>query len=276
MAAPITTDRAPVVIVKGAGDLGTGVAYRLHRAGFRVLCTDLPTPLVIRRTVAFASAVFEREIVVEEVRAELIADVRESSAAWQRSSVPIMVDPACQCRHALQPVAVVDCILAKRNTGTAIDDAPVVVACGPGFTVGQDCHAIVETMRGHNLGRVIRRGAAQPNTGLPGEIGGHGALRVVRAPCDGRFLGVRTIGDQVQAGEILAQVANAQGATQPVLATINGVLRGIIHDDSVVTAGLKVADIDPRAEVSHCFSISDKALAIGGGVLEAILSLRAM
>lgn len=267
----MTSDRSPVVIVKGAGDLGTGVAYRLHRAGFRVLCTDLPAPLVIRRTVAFASVVFEQQIVIEDVRAELIAEVRDASAVWQRGGVPVIVDPLCQSRQVLAPLALVDCILAKRNTGTALTDASVVVACGPGFTVGQDCHAIVETMRGHDLGRVIRRGAAHPNTGLPGEIGGHSALRVVRAPCGGMFRGIRAIGDQVQAGEVLAEVSGT-----PVLATINGVLRGLIHDGIAVTTGLKVADIDPRAEIRHCFSISDKALAIGGGVLEAILSLRSV
>jgi len=266
MIAQLTT--RPIVIIKGAGDLGTGVAYRLHRAGFRVLCTDLPQPLVIRRTVAFASALFDGHMTVEDVRAEHIHHIDEADAVWQRNCVPVIIDPVCQSRSQLQPIAIIDCILAKRNTGTILTDAPIVVACGPGFTVGQDCHAIVETMRGHHLGRVIRRGTALPNTGVPGEIGGHSAQRVVRAPCAGIFKSCSKIGDIVTQGQILATVD-----TSPVFATINGVLRGIIYDGLTVNQGLKVADIDPRAEVSHCFSISDKALAIGGGVLEAVLSL---
>ena len=259
----------PIAIIKGAGDLGTGVAYRLWRAGFRILCTDLPQPLVIRRSVAFASALYDARITIDNAMAERIMYVDEAVYTWQRDGVPVIADADARSVAALQPEIVVDVVMAKQNTGTHLFDAPVVIACGPGFVAGQDCHAVIETQRGHNLGRVIRAGSAVANTGVPGNVGGADVQRVVRAPIAGMMYGRKAIGDVVKAGDIIAQID-----TTIVRASLSGVLRGLLHDNVRVTENMKIGDIDPRAEVSYCSSISDKALAIGGGVLEAVFSLR--
>jgi xanthine dehydrogenase accessory factor len=256
------------VIVKGSGDLGTGVAYRLHQCGFRVLCTDLSKPTVIRRSVAFATALYDNTITIESVSAQKITHAGQANACWQSGKIAVIADPACVSRHHLLPIGIVDCILAKRNIGTSIADAPIVIACGPGFNAGVDCHAVVETQRGHDLGRVIWHGSAAPNTGMPGEIDGHSIQRVVRAPCEGIFRGKRRIGDTVVTGEIIAHVGDT-----PVFAAIPGIVRGLIHDELSVTRGMKIGDIDPRAKVQNCYTISDKALAIGGGVVEALFSI---
>jgi xanthine dehydrogenase accessory factor len=255
-----------LVVVKGAGDLATGVIHRLHRAGMRVVATELPQPLVIRRAVAFASAVYEGVWEVEGIVARRVKDDSAMNRALADGKVPVWVDPQAQIVQQLQPHAVVDAIIAKRNTGTTLADAPIVVALGPGFTAGSDCHAVIDTQRGHNLGRVILDGQAQPDTGVPGVVGGESARRLLRAPTDGRFVGLCHIGDLVQTGEPVAHVAG-----QPVVARLDGVLRGLLHDGLTVQAGLKVGDVDPRAVVEHCFTISDKSRAIGGSVLEAIL-----
>ncbi|GBD09238.1 hypothetical protein HRbin22_01487 [Candidatus Thermoflexus japonica] len=254
------------VAVKGGGDLGTGAILRLHRAGFRVWVTELPQPLAIRRAVAVASAVYEGAITVEGHTARRVADPSEFPALWERGEIPVLVDPGGESIRRLRPEVVVDAIMAKRNTGTSIEDAPVVVALGPGFTAGVDCHAVVETARGHDLGRVYYTGSALPDTGIPGTIGGHDVLRVLRAPCAGRFRGIRRIGDRVEAGEIVAYVDET-----PIRTAIAGVLRGLLFDGLEVTPGMKVGDVDPRAEARHCFTVSDKAWAVGGGVLEAVL-----
>lgn len=259
----------PIVVVKGAGDLGTGVAYRLWKCGFRVLCTDLPQPLVIRRTVAFASALYDGRITVEGVQCERVFYADEAIYLWQRETLPVVADPVGRVVESLRPEIVVDAIMAKRNTGTTILDAPCVVALGPGFTAGQDCHAVIETQRGHDLGRVIWAGSTAANTGVPGKVGGEDARRAVRAPRDGVFYGRRAIGDQVKEGDVIAQVEDA-----PIHATLSGVLRGLLHDNVSVKVGLKVADIDPRGDPRYCYSISDKALAVAGGVLEAVFTLR--
>jgi xanthine dehydrogenase accessory factor len=256
------------VVVRGGGDLGTGVAWRLHRCGFRVLVTETEQPTVIRRAVAFASAVRDNRITVDGVTALLVSDDEEIDAAWSQGVVPVAVDSTGVIIRQRRPDVVVDAILAKENLGTRVDDAPSVIALGPGFTAGVDCHAVVETNRGHNLGRVILQGSAEPNTGVPGTVGGEGALRVLRAPVAGVFQAVREIGDRVQKGEA---VAYASG--QPIRTAIDGVVRGLLAEGLPVTAGMKVGDVDPRGVVDHCFTISEKALAIGGGVLEAILYL---
>lgn len=258
-----------LVVVKGGGDLATGVAHRLHRVGMRVVITELPQPTVIRRPVAFASAVFEGEITVEGVTARLVDDPAQALACLDEGVIPVLADPQAQVVRALQPDAVVDATLAKRNLGTCLSDAPIVVALGPGFTAGVDCHAVVETERGHFLGRVITQGQAAPNTGVPGAVLGHAEDRVVRAPCAGTFRGKRRIGDRVEAGQPVARVDG-----EPVVPRISGVLRGLLADGLPVHAGMKVGDVDPRGVVEHCFTISDKARAVGGGVLEAILWLR--
>jgi len=257
------------VVVKGGGDLGAGVAYRLHRCGFRVVVTETEQPTVIRRAVAFASAVYEGAVTVDGVTARLVEDDAGIAACWEAGEAAVLVDPQAAVIERLRPDAVVDAILAKRNLGTRITDAPVVVALGPGFVAGVDCHAVVETNRGHNLGRVLLEGSAEPNTGVPGSVGGESARRVLRAPQDGVFRAVRAIGDMVQVGEVVAHVDDA-----PVRSQLDGVVRGLLHDGLPVHTGMKSGDVDPRGVVSHCFTISDKALAVGGGVVEAILHLR--
>nr|MBC7243745.1 EF2563 family selenium-dependent molybdenum hydroxylase system protein [Chloroflexota bacterium] len=258
-----------VVLIRGGGDLGTGVAYRLHRAGFKVIIAELAQPLVIRRTVAFASAVYEGRMAVEGVEARLTHDLAEIEEFLAQGIVPVIVDPEGELISTLQPDVIVDARMAKRNLGTTITQAPIVIGLGPGFIAGQDVHAVIETARGHNLGRVILQGSAEPDTHIPGLVQGYGRERVLWAPCAGTFHGLLRIGDQVEAGQTVAYVAE-----QPVLASISGVLRGLLHNGLSVHEGQKVGDIDPRGTVEHCFTISDKALAISGGVLEAILYLR--
>jgi xanthine dehydrogenase accessory factor len=257
-------ERRPLAVIKGAGDLATGVALRLHRAGFLVVMTEIAQPTPVRRTVAFAEAVYDGSSVVEGVECLLAGEPAEALAVVGTGRVAVLVDPEGTVVPALRPPLLVDAIIAKRNVGTAISDAPAVVALGPGFTAGVDCHAVVETMRGHTLGRVLYEGEAIPNTGIPGEIGGKGAERVIRAPRAGVFEAVRNIGDYVAAGEPVGYVDG-----EPVRANIEGVLRGLLRSGLAVTPGFKTGDVDPRAEREHCFTASDKALAVGGGVLEA-------
>lgn len=264
--------RDVLVAVKGAGDLATGVIHRLKRAGFAVMATELPRPTVLRRTVAFAEAVTSGQMTVEGItacRVDSIADVRMALA---NGFVPIVVDPDGITLRQMQPRVLVEATLSKHNSGITMNDAPIVIALGPGYEAGKDAHAVIETNRGHNLGRVYLQGSAEPNTGIPGTIGGYASERLLRAPCTGRLYGVRQIGDQVQAGEVVAIVKSNEGDT-PISAAISGILRGLVHDDLIVSTGMKVGDIDPRAVREHCFTISDKSRAIGGGVLEAVLYL---
>ena len=256
-----------LVLIRGAGDLATGIALRLHRAGMWVVMTDLPKPTAIRRTVAFSQAIVEGQTTIEGITGRL-ADLSSVHAVLDRGEIPVLADPDCACRADLQPDALVDAILAKRNLGTAITDAPAVIGVGPGFTAGVDCHAVVETMRGHYLGRVIRSGAAIPNTNIPGLIGGYAGERVLRAPADGVFQQVLDIGAQVEAGDIAGYVEGI-----PMVCTIGGILRGILPSGVTVHKGMKAGDVDPRCQLDHCYCASDKALAVGGGVLEAILEL---
>jgi xanthine dehydrogenase accessory factor len=256
-----------LVVVKGAGDLATGIAHRLYRSGFKIVMTALPQPTVIRRTVAFAEAVFAGSAIVEGVAA-VKTEAAAALEAVGRGQVAVIVDPGGLSVARLKPWAVVDAIMAKINTGTSISDAPVVIGIGPGFTAGRDVHAVVETMRGHYLGKVLYEGAALADTGMPGEIGGHIEARILRAPCAGEFMAVREIADVVSAGDIVGYVGK-----EPVAAGISGILRGILREGLVVRAGLKIGDIDPRGVAEHCRSISDKARAIGGGVLEALLRI---
>lgn len=257
-----------LIVVKGAGDLATGCVYRLMRAGFPVICTEIAAPTVVRRTVAFAEAVLAGEGAVEGVCARRAATVEEALAVARSGDVAVLVDPEARVVREARPVVLVDAIMAKGNLSTSINDAPIVVALGPGFSAGVDCHAVIETNRGHNLGRVLWEGQAEPNTGVPGNIGGFAAERLVRAPAAGIFAPARRIGDVVEPGDFLGTVAGA-----PVRAEIRGVLRGLIREGLAVTAGMKIGDVDPRAKPEHCLTISDKSLAIGGGVLEAVLYL---
>ncbi len=255
------------VLIKGAGDLGTGVAWRLYQSGFPVLITELAQPLVVRRTVAFASAVFDAEITVQGVTARRAGSFEEAAHWLEAGVIPVLVDPETHARDYSHPTVLIDAVLAKRNTGTRIDQAPLVIALGPGFSPGVDCHVVIETNRGHNLGRVIWDRPAEANTGVPGQIGGKGAERVLRAPSDGILKSIKQIGDEVKTGETIAQVGKGT-----VVAPFDGILRGLVHDGLAVRTGMKVGDVDPRAKREACFTISDKALAVGGGALEAILS----
>lgn len=255
-----------LVLIRGAGDIATGIALRLHRSGLQVVMTDLPRPTAIRRTVCFSPAITDGETTVEGVRAVYAPDTAAAKKYLSQGAVPVLADPELACLRELHPDALVDAILAKRNLGTRMTDAPVVVGVGPGFTAGEDCHAVVETMRGHTLGRVIYCGSPIPNTGVPGIIGGYGAERVMRSPAAGVFEPKMEIGQMVKAGEVAAVVNG-----QPMLCTIDGCLRGLLQEGLTVPAGMKCGDIDPRCQQSHCFQASDKALAVGGGVLEALL-----
>jgi len=256
-----------LILIKGAGDLGTGVAWRLHKAGFPVIITELAQPLVVRRTVAFASAVYEGAITVEGITARRADSFDAVQHLLDAGIIPVLVDPTTRAREIFAPDVLIDAVMAKYNTGTRITDAPFVIALGPGFTPGVDCHAVIETKRGHNLGRVWWDRPAEANTGIPGEIGGKSAERVLRAPCDGVVKGVKQIGDEVRAGQVMARIGQVD-----VRAPFDGILRGLVHDDLMVKTGMKIGDVDPRANREHCFTISDKALAIGGGALEAVLT----
>lgn len=257
-----------LVVIRGAGDLASGIALRLWRSGIALVMTDLPAPLAIRRSVSFCEAIRTGCVTIENVTARLAGDADEALRLLQAGFLPVLADPQGRCIPQLKPDAVVDAILAKRNLGTKITDAPVVIGIGPGFTAGQDCHAVVETMRGHTLGRVIYTGSALPNTNIPGLIGGYAGERVLRAPADGIFRAALQIGDLVQAGDIAGFVGEA-----PMICTLSGVLRGLIADGTPVKTGLKCGDVDPRGDTSYCCQASDKSLAIGGGVLEALLHL---
>lgn len=262
----------PLVVIRGAGDLASGAALRLHRAGFPVIHTEVEHPLAVRRTVAFAQAVFDGVCRVEEVTGRCCARA-DAPAVVAAGEVAVIVDSEGETLRRLQPPVVVDAIMAKRNLGTRREDAPFVVALGPGFTAGVDCHAVIETERGHNLGRVIWQGSAAPDSGEPGELPGVGrrSSRVLRAPAAGHVIGRTVIGDRIVAGAEVAVVEDDTGGVHSIIAPFDGVLRGLIHPSVTVHAGMKIGDLDPRADVSACFTVSDKSLAIGGGVLEAIL-----
>ena len=260
------------ILLRGGGDLATGVAYRLHHAGFPMIVTELSRPLVVRRRVALATAILEGEITVESLRAVRVETPDEAWTLAHSGVIPVLVAPDVSpiLNSSLvtqnSSLVIVDARMAKRNIDTHIDQAPLVIALGPGFTAGVDCHAVIETNRGHRLGRVIWRGAAAPNTGTPGIVAGKGRERVLRAPADGIATWRVDIGDRVQEGERMGDVAG-----RPVVAPFDGVVRGLIAPGMPVASGLKIGDVDPREDGSAAFTISDKALAIGGGVLEAVL-----
>ena len=262
----MTPIQGSLVVVRGAGDLATGCIIRLVRAGFRLVALEVARPSAIRRTVSLSEAMYDGSACVEGVRAVCCAAVPE---AWAPGDpVSLLEDPEGRSIGRLAPVALVDAIVAKRNVGTSLGLAPVVVALGPGFAAGRDAHAVVETNRGHDLGRVILEGHAEANTSVPGRIAGHDSDRVVRAPVAGTVEPLCAIGDTLKAGDPILSI---QG--RPVRATIGGVVRGLIRPGYEAQAGLKVADVDPRCVREHCFTVSDKSRAVAGGVLEAILML---
>ena len=271
-----------LIVVRGAGDLATGTIHRLKKAGFRLLVLEAEHPAAIRRQVALSEAVYAGSARVEDVEAvrmdvdlaekknrkELLE--QEMERIWKKDGVPVLVDPAGLSIAALRPAVVVDAILAKKNLGMTKEMAPLVIALGPGFTAGEDVDVVIETKRGHNLGRVIRSGSAVPNTGIPGIIGGYGKERVMHAQAEGILRNAASIGDIVEARAVIAEIETENG-TVPVEASLSGLLRGLIRDGYPVTKGFKIADIDPRQEeLQNCFTISDKARCIAGSVLEVI------
>lgn len=295
-----------LIICRGAGDLATGIIHRLHRAGHRVIALETDYPAAIRRQVSFCEAVYDGSAVVEGVTARLVPALADAetdtetysgendtpaahivSEKWDSSAieavleageVPLLIDQKGESIALLKPDVVVDTIIAKKNLGTTIDMAPLVIGVGPGFTAGQDVHLVIESMRGHNLARIITDGMAQPNTGVPGNIAGFTSERVIHAPAAGYIHDVRKIGDIVQKGDEIARIYpdkesydNALSEYVPVNATITGIIRGLIREGYYFRKGFKIADIDPReSEITNCFTISDKARSIAGSVLEAV------
>ncbi|NLO85101.1 MAG: EF2563 family selenium-dependent molybdenum hydroxylase system protein [Clostridiales bacterium] len=259
-----------LIVIKGAGDLATGIACRLFRSGFDVIMTETAQPTTVRCTVAFSPAVYVGKAEVEGIHAVLAKTPDEALTIAQSRAIAILIDPLAHVISQLHPFAVVDSILAKHNLGTSITDAPCVVGVGPGFTPGKDCHAAVETQRGHDLGRVLLDRSPTANTGIPGDIGGYTTERLLRAPAAGTFVPLAQIGDHVEKGQAVGRIGDSL-----MLAQITGVLRGLLPEGTPVHEGMKSGDIDPRCRKEHCYSISDKARAVGGGVLEAILSMHA-
>lgn len=257
-----------LVLIKGAGDLATGVAVRLRTANIDVVMTDIARPSAIRRTVAFSDAIYHGIAKVEEFTSRLVKTADEARQVIAAGEIPVLIDENCEIRKELCPDVIVDAIIAKRNLGTSITDAKLVLALGPGFTVGVDCHAAIETKRGHDLGRVYYNHGESPipNTGIPGIIAGYGAERVMHAPAAGIFHCIKDIGDTVEVGDIVAEVGG-----EYVKAAIPGTLRGLLPEGFDTPKGLKCADVDPRCKREHCFTVTDKSRALGGGVLEAML-----
>jgi xanthine dehydrogenase accessory factor len=258
----------PRAVIKGAGDLATGVAVCLHRAGFAVTMTEIARPTVVRRTVAFAQAVYEGSSSVEGAHAVRVDPAGVEDALAQALTAVVVAEDAAEVLDVVKPALLVDAIVAKRNLGTSIHDAPAVIGLGPGFVAGHDVNAVVETKRGHDLGRILFEGSAYENTGVPGDIGGFTWQRVVRSPAAGTFRTVTEIGDLVAAGDVLGYVDE-----RPVHTAIGGVVRGLLHTGLAVTEGFKLGDVDPRGDPSRCSTVSDKARAIGGSVLTAACML---
>lgn len=257
------------IVIRGGGDIATGTICRLHNCGYKIVVLETTAPTAIRRAVSLSEAVYEGQKTVENTTAQLIDRLEDCGKCWASGWVPLLVDPQATCLPKLQPVALVDAILAKKNCGTTRDMAQITIGLGPGFHAGKDVDAVIETARGHNLGRIIYAGPASPNSGIPGEIGGYSTQRVIYAPCGGTIQVLHDIGSRVKKGESLAQLGS-----NDIVATISGWLHGMIRPQTKVKKGLKICDIDPRLqEQENCFTISDKARSISGGVLEALLFL---
>jgi len=260
---------SPFIVVKGAGEMASAVAWRLYMANLRRICMlELDHPLCVRRQVSFCTALESGAAIVEGVRAVAARNWGEIRGAWDAQSIAVVSTTRWAQIRAETPAAdvLIDAILAKRNLGTRKDEARLVIGLGPGFSAGEDCHLVIETNRGHDLGRIIASGCAEPNTGVPGNIAGHTGDRVLRAPTAGTFESQRAIGDSVRRSDVIGHVAG-----QPVTAGLDGMLRGLIRPGTAVTAGLKLGDIDPRGKRAHCRTISDKARAIAGAALEAVM-----
>lgn len=256
------------ILIRGGGEMASGVAWRLYQCGFMIFITETHSPMAVRRKVSFCDAVYDGHALVEDVEGILIKKADEADKAWDAKKIPVLVDPLCESKTTIKPDVLVDAILAKKNLGTSVSDAPLVIALGPGFEAKKDAHFVVETNRGHNLGRLLTSGTAEPDTGVPGPMMGITTDRVLRAPSDGLFQNTLDIGEFVKKGDMLGFVTE-----EPLKAPIDGVLRGLIRPGIEVTKGLKIGDIDPRGNKSFCYTISEKARAIGGTVLEGILRI---
>ena len=254
------------VLIRGGGELATAMACRLADSHFKVIMTEVSKPQAVRRNVTFCEAVYEGTKTVEGKTARLVSSAGETRAAWKAGQLALIVDPDVTILSDIKPDIEIDAIIAKKNLGTKITDAELVIGLGIGFEAGKDVHVVIETNRGHNLGRVIRKGIAEADTGNPGNIGGFTTERVMRAPADGTIKTVKKIGDMVKAGDTVAFVGK-----EPVKTVIPGIVRGLLRDGTPVTRGLKAGDVDPRGNKEYCFTISDKGRTISGGVLEAIL-----
>jgi xanthine dehydrogenase accessory factor len=255
------------VLIRGGGDLASGVVARVHRAGWKVLVTELVQPLSVRRTVSFSQAIYSGEVTIEGIVGQRVEQIEEIPSVHAQNRVAVVIDPKADSRTIFEPDILVDGRMLKRPPDLGISVAKLVIGLGPGFIAGENCHAAIETKRGHKLGRVIWSGSPDPDSGIPEAIGGVQSDRVIRAPCDGEIIPKKNIGDVLDKGELIATIGSCQ-----VVANFDGVLRGLAHGGLVVNRGMKVGDLDPRGDPELCFLISDKALAIGGGVLEAILS----
>jgi xanthine dehydrogenase accessory factor len=254
------------VLVRGGGEMASGIAHRLHQCHIRILITETEAPTAVRRTVAFAEAVYEGTQTVEGVKAIRVHNLTEAPRVWESGGIPLIVDPEAESRDEMRADVLVDAVMDKKNSSTKISDAPLVIGIGPGFTAGENVHAVIESNRGYHLGRVMWHGQAEPDTGVPASVGGYAEGRLLRVPRDGRFRAFKKIGDIVHQGEIVGEVEGV-----PIRAQIPGLLRGLLRDGIQVPQGVKAGDVDPRTERGYCYLISDKARAIGGGVLEAIL-----
>lgn len=267
------------ILILGAGDLSSGIALRLRHSGHDIIMTEIKMPTCVRRTVSFAEAVYEGTHTIEDITAEYISNTAYPENTCLNSdidkilssgNIAVITDEKSQAARLIKPDILIDARMAKINLGTTINDAPFVIGIGPGFTAGSDCHAVIETMRGHTLGRVIYKGSAIPNTGIPGNVGGYTIERLVRSSADGIFHPVKNIGDHVNKDEKVAYVESDDGSLHDVCSNLDGTLRGILHDGVRVKEGLKSGDVDARCEKEYCYTVSDKALSVAGGVLEAV------
>lgn len=253
--------------IKGAGEMASAIAWRLYMAHIRkIFMMEIPSPLAVRRGVCFCEAIHEQRKTVEGVEAIKADSVDDVQRIWDQEKIAVLVDPEWISREKLQPDVMLDAILAKKNLGTMRTEACLVIGLGPGFVAGSDVHMVIETNRGHNLGRIITSGSAEADTGLPGDIAGYTEERVLRTPAGGVFRAGKAIGDSVKIGEVVGEVAGTE-----IRARIDGVIRGLIRSNIKVNKGLKLGDIDPRGDRNHCFTMSDKARAIAGSALEAVL-----
>ncbi len=255
-----------VVLIRGGGEVASGVAHKLARARFRVCMTETSQPLAVSRGVAFCEAVYDGEKEVEGVIAKLVESPDQINGVWRRNQLPIIIDPDALVKDVLKPTVLVDALMAKQNLGTKISDAPLVIGLGPGFRAKDDVHSVIETNNSERLGRVIMSGEAEADTGIPVTIGGLTTERVLHSPSDGQFTTDKDIGDMVKAGDLVASVA-----AQSLKAEIDGVIRALLRNGTMVGKGDKLGEIDPSGDKSACYTIRPRMRAIAGGVLEAIL-----